>query len=394
MSEPDSGPGSVYALLADGRTVEIRPARAADFDAVKAMHEAMSPNNAYLRFFSLSRLAARAGGAAGHQGARTRSRRPARRLRRPGGRARQLRGDACQCRQAESADRGGGLRRRRHHAPQGHRDAAARASRLAGPRQPARGAGRRDAVRRTPACSGCSPTRACPCRASARKASSPSPSRCRPTTPARTSTATWTRVAVRERSANVASLRPVFAPQSVAVIGASRNPGTVGRIVPRQPPGRRLLRPALRGQPARAGDRRRPLLPRRGQPAGDARPRAARGAARGGHRDGGGLRAARRARPRGVHRGRRRAGGRRAARRLPQARDAADRPQLLRHRRPVDRARRDLRRGQARCRAASASSCSPAVSASPWWTTSPASASASPRSPRSATSSTCRATTC
>ncbi|MGH3168467.1 MAG: GNAT family N-acetyltransferase, partial [Trebonia sp.] len=53
-----SEPVSVHALLADGRTVEIRPARPADFDAVKAMHEAMSPNNAYLRFFSLSRLAA------------------------------------------------------------------------------------------------------------------------------------------------------------------------------------------------------------------------------------------------------------------------------------------------------------------------------------------------
>ena len=53
-----SEPASVYALLADGRTVEIRPTTAADFDAVKAMHEAMSPNNAYLRFFSLSRLAA------------------------------------------------------------------------------------------------------------------------------------------------------------------------------------------------------------------------------------------------------------------------------------------------------------------------------------------------
>src|SRR6185437_11713206 len=38
-------------------------------------------------------------------------------------------------------------------------------------------------------------------------------------------------VAVRERSANVASLRPVFAPRSVAVIGASRRTGTVGRKV-------------------------------------------------------------------------------------------------------------------------------------------------------------------
>jgi acyl-CoA synthetase (NDP forming)/GNAT superfamily N-acetyltransferase len=50
--------GHAYALLADGTTVEIRPAGPADFDAVKAMHEAMSPDNTYLRFFNLSRLAA------------------------------------------------------------------------------------------------------------------------------------------------------------------------------------------------------------------------------------------------------------------------------------------------------------------------------------------------
>src|SRR5580693_7589669 len=49
--------GSVYALLADGTTVEIRLADPADFDAVKAMHEAMSTDNTYLRFFNLSRLA-------------------------------------------------------------------------------------------------------------------------------------------------------------------------------------------------------------------------------------------------------------------------------------------------------------------------------------------------
>ena len=47
----------VYALLADGSTVQVRPASAADFEAVKAMHEAMAPGNAYLRFFSLSRTA-------------------------------------------------------------------------------------------------------------------------------------------------------------------------------------------------------------------------------------------------------------------------------------------------------------------------------------------------
>jgi len=49
---------SVYALLADGSTVEIRPAVPADFDAVKAMYEAMSPDNTYLRFFNLSPRAA------------------------------------------------------------------------------------------------------------------------------------------------------------------------------------------------------------------------------------------------------------------------------------------------------------------------------------------------
>ena len=48
----------MYALLADGTTVEIRPATPDDFDAVKAMHAAMSPDNAYMRFFNISRMAA------------------------------------------------------------------------------------------------------------------------------------------------------------------------------------------------------------------------------------------------------------------------------------------------------------------------------------------------
>jgi acyl-CoA synthetase (NDP forming)/GNAT superfamily N-acetyltransferase len=51
-------PTTVYALLADGATVEIRPAGPGDFDAIKAMHEAMSPANSYMRFFSMSRTAA------------------------------------------------------------------------------------------------------------------------------------------------------------------------------------------------------------------------------------------------------------------------------------------------------------------------------------------------
>jgi acyl-CoA synthetase (NDP forming)/GNAT superfamily N-acetyltransferase len=50
--------GSVYALLADGSTAEIRPAGPGDVGAVQAMHEVMSAENLYLRFFSLSRSSA------------------------------------------------------------------------------------------------------------------------------------------------------------------------------------------------------------------------------------------------------------------------------------------------------------------------------------------------
>jgi acyl-CoA synthetase (NDP forming)/GNAT superfamily N-acetyltransferase len=47
-----------YALLTDGSTVEIRPAQPDDAEDVRAMHAAMSPDNLYLRFFSLSTLSA------------------------------------------------------------------------------------------------------------------------------------------------------------------------------------------------------------------------------------------------------------------------------------------------------------------------------------------------
>jgi acyl-CoA synthetase (NDP forming)/GNAT superfamily N-acetyltransferase len=58
-SNAASGDGaSVYALLADGATIEIRAATPGDLTMVRAMHEAMSPDHAYLRFFSLSRLSA------------------------------------------------------------------------------------------------------------------------------------------------------------------------------------------------------------------------------------------------------------------------------------------------------------------------------------------------
>ncbi len=51
MSTPVTG---MYALLTDGGTVEVRPTRPQDFEAVRAMHAAMSEDNMYLRFFSMS----------------------------------------------------------------------------------------------------------------------------------------------------------------------------------------------------------------------------------------------------------------------------------------------------------------------------------------------------
>ncbi len=53
MSMTPPEPAS-YALLSDGSTVEIRPARPEDADDIRQMHEQMSPDNAYFRFFSFS----------------------------------------------------------------------------------------------------------------------------------------------------------------------------------------------------------------------------------------------------------------------------------------------------------------------------------------------------
>ena len=49
---------SAYALLTDGATIEIRAARPDDLTAVRDMHAKMSPDNLYLRFFSMSPVAA------------------------------------------------------------------------------------------------------------------------------------------------------------------------------------------------------------------------------------------------------------------------------------------------------------------------------------------------
>jgi acyl-CoA synthetase (NDP forming)/RimJ/RimL family protein N-acetyltransferase len=59
-ARPGPGPAgaSIFALLTDGSTAEIRAAGPQDADAVREMHAAMSPDNLYLRFFSMSPLSA------------------------------------------------------------------------------------------------------------------------------------------------------------------------------------------------------------------------------------------------------------------------------------------------------------------------------------------------
>jgi acyl-CoA synthetase (NDP forming)/GNAT superfamily N-acetyltransferase len=50
--------GRSYALLADGTTLIIRPSGPGDYQAVRRLHEAMSPENLYFRFFSASPMSA------------------------------------------------------------------------------------------------------------------------------------------------------------------------------------------------------------------------------------------------------------------------------------------------------------------------------------------------
>ena len=52
------GTGQSYALLADGTTLTIRAAGPEDYEPVKQLHEAMSPDNLYFRFFSASQVSA------------------------------------------------------------------------------------------------------------------------------------------------------------------------------------------------------------------------------------------------------------------------------------------------------------------------------------------------
>jgi acyl-CoA synthetase (NDP forming)/GNAT superfamily N-acetyltransferase len=246
MSEPDDQPASVYALLADGRTVEIRQAGPADFAAVKAMHEAMSPDNAYLRFFSLSRMAAeqearrvtraagpdhaallavydgRVVGLASYEVERARADKPS------AGKPSADRPSAGQPGGARTAEVAFAVADTMHHRGIAtllleHLVSLARASQLE--------AFVAETLQENTGMLRVFSEAGLPVQSKREDGvvsiTIPLP----PDDTGRHLESYLETVAVRERSASVASLRPVFAPRSVAVIGASRHPGTVGRSV-------------------------------------------------------------------------------------------------------------------------------------------------------------------
>jgi GNAT superfamily N-acetyltransferase len=228
--------GTGYALLSDGTTVLIRPATPDDFDAVRAMHAAMSPENSYLRFFSLDKMAPE---------------REARRICRAPGpdHAALLAVYAGSVVGVASYEVAEGTRTAEvafavadtmHHRGIAtllleHLVSLARAGQLT--------AFRADTLDENTSMLQVVHDAGLPAHSEREDGTVtitiPLPPGGRSGSVGRGSTADTgdqfdsylDAVAARERSADIASLRPMFAPAAVAVIGASRRPGTVGRSV-------------------------------------------------------------------------------------------------------------------------------------------------------------------
>ena len=216
---------SVHALLTDGATIEIRPARPGDFDAVRDMHAKMSPDNLYLRFFSMSPYAA-------EQEARRACREPG-----PDHAAllALLDGEVVGCGTYEQAGAGSTSAEIAMAVADDLHNRGIGMLLLEHLVSLARGRGYRAftaetlsenaAMLRVFADAGLPMHRSLA--DGAYDFTFPLPT-------GETDDALGTyrdTVAVRERSADVASMRPVLAPASVAVIGASRRPGSVGRAI-------------------------------------------------------------------------------------------------------------------------------------------------------------------
>ena len=298
----------VYALLADGTTVEIRPAGPDDFAAVKAMHAAMSPDNTYMRFFNMSRLAAE-----------TEARRVAR-LPEPGraallallnapGAGPDVVGVASYAlendpdKPNEQAEIAFAVAENMHHRGIAtllleHLVSYARAHGIT--TFVAHTLTENKAMLNVFADAGLPVTRRYI--EGTYELTFPLPDAGAGTALDSYLNAT----AERERRAEAASLRHVLAPESVVVIGASRSPGTAGRAILDNLQCCWVRRPAVRGQRPRGPGRyqgRRPDQP--GPSRGPARARGPgrdRGAGPGGPRRGGGVRHSRGAGARGDHR--------------------------------------------------------------------------------------------
>ena len=329
--------GRVYALLADGTTVEIREARPEDFDAVLAMHEAMAPGNIYLRFFSHSR-----------RSAEIEARRICRDPGKPGSAALlalldgELVGVASYAGHPPRAGRGR-VRGGRPHAPQGHRHPAARAPGLAGPEPPDHHVHGQHAEREHGHAQGVRRRR--PARAAAlRRRGLPADV---PAAPGRG----------RYRAGHLPQRRGRTGEQRGRGQPAAHLRARVGRGDRRQPPPggdrpdnpgehppRRVRGPPVHGEPAGPADQRRPVPGLRARPARARRPGRHRGARPGRARRGRAVRPARRALARGDHVRPGRRGLRRPARGVPPARHAAGGSRLLRRGRARHRPGRHVRR--------------------------------------------------
>ena len=216
---------SAYALLIDGATIGIRAARPEDFDAVRDMHAKMSPDNLYLRFFSMSPLAAE---------------REARRVcREPGpdhaALLAVLDGEVVGCGTYEQAGTGSGSAEVAFTVADDLQNRGIGMLLLEHLVSLGRGRGFRSftaetlsenaAMLRVFADAGLQAQRSLV--DGVYDLTFPLPA-----DEADAALGTYRdTVAVRERSADVASMRPVLMPASVAVIGASRRPGSVGRAI-------------------------------------------------------------------------------------------------------------------------------------------------------------------
>ena len=238
-------------MLRDGSTVHVRPVRPDDREALKKFLARLSPESRSLRFFSLG---VNLDGAA-EWAADVDYERPlrARRARRPAAGDRRARDASAATTRTTTAPRW------RSRSPTSTRAAgSARSCSRTSPRRRRSGACRCSRPRCSRTTTGWS---RCSGRAASRCGCAPSPDVLRVEFPTALSDEALERFDERERTAAAAALRRFLQPGSVAVIGASRERGTVGGEVFHNLLATAFNGPVYPGQPARAGRAVRARLP-------------------------------------------------------------------------------------------------------------------------------------